>query len=194
MPTLDIELIISTGISSLSGINNMVAAMTDLYKNRADIIVNAHQSRPSGMPFSVDVGTCDLDNPQPTSSQNDLFNSFGANSTSAVVSLFVEQLNSSVGDLLGCAVHPDPSRLRSVISSNAGKWVLAHEVGHNLGLEHNTDDNNLMFLRPDEIVEPIKLTAAQVTILKSHFSEVSGFLHPLRQLAIASCQLRLVVK
>jgi len=45
----------------------------------------------------------------------------------------------------GCAVHPDGKPMAAISARNARLYTLAHEVGHLLGLEHATrDDQSLL--------------------------------------------------
>jgi hypothetical protein len=82
---------------------------------------------------NLNVGQCLLG--RPTQDHNDLFanrNNVGANE---LVVYIVATLVGGAGNFLGCATHPNGQPGAAVVQSNA-RWLVAHEVGHVLGLRH----------------------------------------------------------
>ncbi|SDE50044.1 FG-GAP-like repeat-containing protein [Rhodococcus tukisamuensis] len=95
----------------------------------------------------LDVGPCQLG--QPTAEHNTLFaNRNGAGANDLVVYVVRSLTNAAMAtNLLGCATHPANQPGVAVVQSNA-RWLLAHEVGHVLGLRHwaNPPATNSRFL------------------------------------------------
>jgi hypothetical protein len=82
---------------------------------------------------NLNVGACISG--QPTQDQNALFqnrNNAGAND---IVVYIVNTLIGGNGNFLGCASHPNGQPGCAIVQSTAN-WLLAHEVGHVLGLSH----------------------------------------------------------
>lgn len=54
---------------------------------------------------------------------------------------------------VGCAAHPD-GRRGFTVASGASQWTWGHELGHVLGLGHETDTDNLMYIPTASITNP----------------------------------------
>lgn len=78
----------------------------------------------------INVGTCDFGDPL-TQDQTDLFNNNNNVGNNEIVIYFVHD----TPGFDGCAVHP-PNRPGAVVADDAEVWIVAHEIGHNLGLFH----------------------------------------------------------
>jgi hypothetical protein len=130
---------------------------------------------PAVTPFqNLDVGPCLLG--QPTADHNTLFanrNNAGANDV--VVYIVNSLLNGAAAtNLLGCATHPNGRPGCAVVQSNA-RWLLAHEVGHVLGLRHvgtaPGQSDNLMFPNVGWTNVPPDLAASEfTTMFNSNFT------------------------
>lgn len=83
--------------------------------------------------LALDVGQCLLG--QPTQEHRDLFANRNNVGRKDVVAYVVQTLVGGSGNLLGCATHPDGQPGAAIVKSSA-KWLLAHEIGHVLGLRH----------------------------------------------------------
>jgi len=95
--------------------------------------------------ITLDVGPCLLG--QPTDEHEELFaNRDGAGDDDLVIYI-VQTLQSDTGNFVGCATHPDDQPGAAIVQANA-PWLLAHEVGHVLGLRHvsTTPSTNSDFL------------------------------------------------
>lgn len=77
----------------------------------------------------VDVGTCRLGSV--TTEQTQLFNNRNNVGNNEIVIYFVHD----TPGFDGCASHP-PNRPGAIVAEDAQVWVVAHEIGHNLGLRH----------------------------------------------------------
>jgi hypothetical protein len=82
---------------------------------------------------SLDVGQCLLE--QPTQEQRDLFANRNDVGNNELVIYIVANLIGGAGNFLGCATHPDGQPGAAVVQANA-RWLVAHEIGHVLGLGH----------------------------------------------------------
>lgn len=125
----------------------------------------------------LDVGPCILGSP--TTEHNTLFarrNGVGAND---VVVYVVRTLTNGTGatNLLGCATHPNNQPGCAVVQANA-RWLVAHEVGHVLGLLHwgNPPATNSQFLMfptvgwtdtPPDIVQTEVATMVDSTLTRA---------------------------
>ncbi len=84
---------------------------------------------------SLDVGQC---GGTPTAEQTTLFTNRNNVSNNELVVYIVANLidaSGAAGNFLGCATHPSGQPGAAVVQSNA-RWLVAHEVGHVLGLAH----------------------------------------------------------
>jgi hypothetical protein len=82
---------------------------------------------------NLKVGQCVLG--QPTNDQNNLFVNRDNVGDKEVVVYVVSTLIGGAGNVVGCATHPDGQPGAAVIQIGAN-WLVAHEVGHVLGLSH----------------------------------------------------------
>jgi Hemopexin len=93
--------------------------------------------------LALDVGPCFLG--QPTAEHNLLFAHRDGVGSDELVVYIVQTLEGGSGNFLGCATHPAGQPGAAIVVSNA-LWLVAHEVGHVLGLRHITSSaDNLMF-------------------------------------------------
>jgi hypothetical protein len=93
--------------------------------------------------LALDVGPCNLG--APTAEHNLLFAHRDGVGADELVVYVVQTLVGGSGNLLGCATHPAGQPGAAIVQSNA-LWLVAHEVGHVLGLFHvATSSDNLMF-------------------------------------------------
>src|ERR1043165_2075623 len=94
----------------------------------------------------LDVGTCVSGTVTPE--QDTLFRQFRANAgPNDICAYWVRTMTSNTGTTIGCAAHPAGVPALALMGSNSmTPWVLAHEIGHVLGLSHvnQSDTNNLM--------------------------------------------------
>ncbi|MGE3152864.1 MAG: FG-GAP-like repeat-containing protein [Nitrospiraceae bacterium] len=120
-------------------IDRMVVAMQQVYES-VGIRVHRVSTETLSLPAlnDVDVGGCTRGTV--TAEQTQLFgnrnNAWGRD----VVVYFVR---STVPPYNGCAAHPQ-GRPGAVVAQGATIWTLGHEVGHVLGLNHVTNNNQLM--------------------------------------------------
>jgi hypothetical protein len=82
---------------------------------------------------ALDVGQCLLG--QPTDEHDELFAQRNGVSEHHLVIYIVQMLVGGNGNLLGCATHPAGQPGAAIVQTNS-RWLLAHEVGHVLGLRH----------------------------------------------------------
>lgn len=94
---------------------------------------------------NLNVGQCLLG--QPTQDHNALFANRNNVGNNELVVYIVSTLIGGAGNFVGCATHPNGQPGAAVVQSNA-RWLIAHEVGHVLGLRHvdNTIPTNTDFL------------------------------------------------
>jgi hypothetical protein len=83
---------------------------------------------------NLQVGNCPLKGTT-TTDQNDLFANRNNVGNNEVVVYIVSQLIGTKSNPLGCATHPDGQPGAAVVQASAD-WLVAHEVGHVLGLRH----------------------------------------------------------
>ena len=86
---------------------------------------------------------------QPTAEHNTLYARRNGVGAGEIVVYVVRTLTNGAGatNLLGCATHPNDQPGCAVVQANA-RWLVAHEVGHVLGLRHwaNPPAENSQFL------------------------------------------------
>lgn len=83
---------------------------------------------------NLNVGQCLLG--QTTQDQNDLFANRNNVGNDELVVYIVQTLVGGAGNFLGCASHPNGQPGAAVIQAANADWLVAHEVGHVLGLRH----------------------------------------------------------
>jgi hypothetical protein len=121
---------------------------------------------------SLDVGDCDG---SPTEEQEDLFANRNDAGPDDLVVYIVQTLQGGAGNFVGCATHPDDQPGAAIVQ-NAANWLLAHEIGHVLDLDHvdttpATNADFLMWPNTAWTNVPPDLTADEVeTILDSDFT------------------------
>jgi Metallo-peptidase family M12B Reprolysin-like len=89
--------------------------------------------------LNLNVGRCLLG--QPTQDQNTLFANRNNVGNNELVVYIVMTLNGVTDTgmpttFLGCATHPNGQPGAAVVQSGTATWLVAHEVGHVLGLRH----------------------------------------------------------
>jgi hypothetical protein len=114
--------------------------------------------------LALDVDGCFLG--QPTAEVEDLFANRNNAADNDLVIYIVQTLVGGAGNFVGCASHPDGQPGATIVQSSA-RWLLAHEVGHVLGLLHvpTTPSSNSDFLMWPNIGwtnVPPDISAAQV--------------------------------
>jgi Hemopexin/Metallo-peptidase family M12B Reprolysin-like len=83
---------------------------------------------------ALDVGQCLRG--QPTEEQIDLFSNRNNAADDDLVVYIVDTLEGGTGNFVGCASHPDDEPGAALADNINGPWLMAHEVGHVLGLRH----------------------------------------------------------
>jgi hypothetical protein len=128
--------------SSLTWIQGQIDGAVEVYRT-VDTTLVFGSIEHLDLPFlsaAFDVGTCVLGTT--TSEQDQLF-AHRNNANPKDVVVYVVQAMAQA--FLGCAAHPS-GQPGAVIVKGSPRWVLAHEVGHVLGLTHAaaTDTDRLM--------------------------------------------------
>ena len=148
-------------------INNMIASIRQVYEPagiRVELITTENLNLPALN--NLNVGACILGTT--TAAQDQLFanrNFAGAND---VVVYFI---GSTIPALGGCGAHP-AGRPGAVVVQGANAWVLAHEVGHVLGLLHPDQGgpllpNRLMTSGPLGATPPPDLIGSEVATMRN---------------------------
>lgn len=120
---------------------------------------------------NLNVGQCLLG--QPTQDHNTLFANRNNVAANDLVVYIVSTLIGGAGNFLGCATHPNGQPGAAVVQSTA-RWLVAHEVGHVLGLRHVTgQSDSLMFPNVGWTNVPPDLAVAEYTTIFN-----SGFTNP----------------
>ncbi|WP_221390548.1 hypothetical protein [Dyadobacter sp. NIV53] len=159
-------------------IDNQFAAMETLFLDGRVGVIRGTTEDLSGdaalQPLSnLDVGGCFMGSP--TTDQTTLFQNRNNAGTDDLVVYIVNSLIGGAGNFVGCASHPTGQPGCAVVNINA-PWLLAHEIGHVLGLSHvdGTIPANSDFLMWPNVgwtnTPPDVTTADYTTMLGSTFT------------------------
>ena len=124
-------------------IDVVVSAMREVYvKAGIRVIVGSIENLNLPHLLDIHVGSCawDLIGDNITGDVNDLYGHRQGVANGDIVLYFVRSTYPSFG---GCAQYPF-DKAGAVITKLASRWVVAHEVGHILGLGHVEDRDRLM--------------------------------------------------
>jgi hypothetical protein len=144
-------------------LDTMLQSMRDVYEPAGFRVVRASDET-LNLPDlnTVDVGSCAGST---TDEQDDLFanrNNVGSND---IPVYFVQATNPPYN---GCASSPSNARA-SIVASIASRWTLGHEIGHNLGLSHVSNNDRLMTgLGTNNITNPPPdLTSSEISTIRN---------------------------
>ena len=118
---------------------------------------------------ALDVGQCLLG--QPTTEQTALFAHRNNAGPKDLVIYVVQSLVGGAGNFVGCATHP-AGQPGAAIVQNSAKWLMAHEVGHVLGLLHvastpTTNSDFLMWPNTSWTNPPPDISASEATTMQA---------------------------
>ncbi|NAZ74929.1 hypothetical protein GTQ99_05755 [Kineococcus sp. T13] len=116
---------------------------------------------------ALDVGTCTLG--APTAEHVDLYAHRAGVAADDLVVYLVQTLVGGSGTFAGCATHPAGQPGAAIVQAGA-RWLLAHELGHVLGLRHPpttpaTNADQLMWWTTSWTNTPPDLAESEVSTL-----------------------------
>jgi hypothetical protein len=135
-------------------IENQLTAARELFSTRGINVVRLTTEDLSADMGQAHLATVDVDrcllNQQPTADQADLFANTNNVGNGEIV-VYITQTITGVDRFgnpmlfLGCAAHPSGQPGAVLVSASTASWLLAHELGHVLGLIHVCEFNILGF-------------------------------------------------
>jgi hypothetical protein len=144
-------------------VEDQVASMNQVFA-AADIRVELGSVERLNLPefLDVDIGRCFRG--EVTDEQRRLFTTVRDGvATTHICAYWVRSIGFPT---IGCAAHP-PNLPSLLMTSFGSQWVLAHEVGHVLGLNHEANQDNLMFARDSITNPPPDLNSNQILVMRS---------------------------
>jgi hypothetical protein len=144
-------------------VEDQVASMNQVFAV-ADIRVELGSVERLNLPefLDVDIGRCVRG--EVTDEQRRLFTTVRAGvAANHICAYWVRSIGFPT---IGCAAHP-PNLPSLLMTSFGSQWVLAHEVGHVLGLNHEANQDNLMFARDSITNPPPDLNSNQILVMRS---------------------------